>query len=59
MDKYPKTSTKNDTSIPYPPKATISRHQPKVNSVSFEYPYNQINNMENTNYDTHLIDYHE
>ena len=41
------------------PKAKISRHGPKINSVLFEYPYYQINPMENTNDDTQLIDAHE
>ena len=50
---------KSDTSIPAPPEATIDLLEPEINSVWFEYPYNQINYIDNTNYDTHLIDAHE
>ena len=39
-----------------PPQDTIYHHQPKVNSVRFEDPYDHINPMENTHEDTHLID---
>ena len=30
-----------------------------MKSVRFEDLYDQINNMENTNYDAHLVDAHE
>ena len=48
-----------DTSISGLPKAAIDQHRPKVKSVRFEDLYDQINNMENTNYDAHLVDAHE
>ena len=56
----PKDFNKNtDKSNTDPPRATIARHRPKVNSVCFEDPYNHINPMENTHEDTHLIDTQE
>ena len=47
---------KTGTSSSAPPKDKITRNQPKINSVRFEYPHDQINPMENTNDDTQLID---
>ena len=56
----PKDFNKNtDTSRSVPPKAIFARHRPKVKSVCFEYPYENINYMNNTNDDTHLIDAYE
>ena len=49
----PKVFNKNtDTSRSAPPKSTIARHQPKINSVRFEDLYDQINPMDNTSGDT-------
>ena len=53
------STTKIDTPISVPPKTTNSCHQPKINSVCFEEPYEQINPMDNKNDNTHLIDSHE
>ena len=44
-----------DTSNIDPPKATIARHLPKVNSVRFEDPYEHIDPTENTHEYTHII----
>ena len=56
----PKYINKNtDISRSYPPTAIIACHQPKINSVRFEDPHNQINPIENTNNDTQIIDSHE
>ena len=46
----------NDTSNTYLPKATIDRHQPKLNPVRFKDPYGHINPTENTHEDTHITD---
>ena len=48
-----------DTSNLDPLKAKIYFHQLKLDLVFFDYPYNQINTMENTKYDTPLIDAHK
>ena len=48
----------NDTSNIDPPKATIARHLPKVNSVRFEDQYYHIETMYDNQYETHLIDTH-
>ena len=56
----PKDFKKNtDTSSSDPPKAEISHHQPKVNSVRSEDPYYHINHVGNTNDETHIIDANE
>ena len=55
----PKYNNKNtDTSSISPPRATISCHWPKVNSVCFEDPYDHINDMNNTHDYTHILDTH-
>ena len=55
----PKYFNKNtDTSKTTPLQATIDLHEPKVNSVHFEDPYENINSMYNTHDETHLLDTH-
>ena len=48
-----------DTSSTSLPKATISGHPPKLNSVRFDGQYDHINPTENTQNDTHCIDAYE
>ena len=42
-----------------PPQDSIVCHQPKVNAVRFEDPYEHINPMDNIHEDTHIIDTQE
>ena len=42
-----------------PPQEKISHPRPKVNSVSFDDPYDHIHHMEHYHENTHLIDAQE
>ena len=56
MDHDQRTSKKkDDISNTTPPQDNISRHQPKLNSVHFEYPYKYIKHMDNIHEEVHLI----
>ena len=56
----PKDFSKNtNISSSYPHKAKIACRQPKVKLFRSEDPYDKINPMENTNYDTHIINVNE
>ena len=56
MVKYPNTSTGILThQSQVLPKLHCLCHKPKVNSVCFDKPYDQINYIENTNNETHLV----
>ena len=53
----PKDFNKNiDTPNTSPPQAKMAYHRPKLNSVWFEYPYDHINPMENTQEDINPIE---
>ena len=45
----------NATAGSGPPKYTFQRHQPKMHSVWFNYPYNYINTRDNNNDPTNLV----
>ena len=52
----PKCFNKNTDTARYgPPKAIFQRHQPTVNSVRFNDPYDSINTRDNTNDPTPLV----
>ena len=56
----PKESNNNfDTSSPGPTRATIAINKPQLNPVHFVDTYDHINNMYNTNNDTHLVNEYE